>query len=853
MKFKYYTSTLFVLLALTFGCYTALVSKSFEQEESKNEVPDEWFLYQRTYPNKTINTKVYAQAVERVKAERSIEKRSSQDWELVGPANVGGRVTSLALHPNSQNTIFVGTATGGIFKSTDKGASWKAVFDEDGSRVSIGALALAPSNPRILYAGTGEANASGGSGAFFGDGMYRSDDGGRSWRNIGLKNAFHIGRIVINPQNEDHVLVAAAGRLYDTNEERGLYRTLDGGETWEQILFLNEEISCIDVAINPWNPDIIYAAMWERLRAPWQRDYGGNGSAIYRTRDGGVTWQRLEAGLPQASRSERGRIGLAISQSDPNTLYASFTKDVITNEFDGVYKTTDGGDTWTETTRYQLIGAYSSFGWYFGNVRIDPTNPDVAYVLGINMFKTVNGGETWRTITGGMHVDQHALAIHPQNSDYMVAGNDGGVYISENGGLTWTHCDNLPITQFYECGISQEGIPDYYGGTQDNGTIKMGDSDTGNWTQILGGDGFHTLIDPNNAEIVYAEYQWGNLFRSLNGGRSFQQKMNGIDGSDRNNWNTPVVFDPSNSSVLYYGTQRLYRSDSKAASWTAISGDLTKGEHESGSQKYGTITAIAAAKSDSDVIYVGTDDGNVQVTFDMGENWQLVSDSLPNRYVTALAVDPTDAFTVYVTLSGYRRVDYQPHILVTRDGGDHWFDISGNLPEIPINDVLLDPENQGHIYISNDLGVWFTENRGEEWQILGKGLPMTVISDLALHHASRSLIAATYGRSMYKYPLEVEKEVEVEIPTVDPVVVMFSSYPNPVTTEAMLEIEVEKNLSGNLIGYDLAGKQVYEQTFSFVEGINQMRVNMSNLQSGSYWFVVESEGEIVAKQAIVKY
>ncbi|MEM9991670.1 MAG: glycosyl hydrolase, partial [Bacteroidota bacterium] len=378
--------------------------------------------------------------------------------------------------------------------------------------------------------------------------MYRSDDGGRSWKHLGLDASFHIGRIVIDPKDENHVLVATTGALYETDETRGLYRTRDGGDTWEQILFLNEKTSCIDVAVNPWNPDIIYAAMWERVRAPWGRDYAGENSAIYRTRDGGLTWQRLENGLPQANRSIRGRIGLALSTAEPNTLYASFTQDAVTNEFDGVFKTTDGGDTWEETSRYQLIGAYSTFGWYFGNLRIDPKDPNTAYVLGVNLFKTTDGGQNWRIITRGMHVDQHALAIHPNNSDFMVAGNDGGVYVSDDAGMNWEHCDNLPITQFYQCGVSQEGEPAYYGGSQDNGTLKMGDSNIGNWTQVLGGDGFHTVVDPNNSEIVYAEYQWGNFFRSLNGGLSFQRHMNGINSDDRNNWNSPCVLDPSISA-----------------------------------------------------------------------------------------------------------------------------------------------------------------------------------------------------------------------------------------------------------------------------------------------------------------
>ncbi|MEM9991188.1 MAG: T9SS type A sorting domain-containing protein, partial [Bacteroidota bacterium] len=307
-----------------------------------------------------------------------------------------------------------------------------------------------------------------------------------------------------------------------------------------------------------------------------------------------------------------------------------------------------------------------------------------------------------------------------------------------------------------------------------------------------------------------------------------------------------------NSSVLYYGTQRLYRSASKASSWTAISGDLTKGEHESGTQKYGTITSIAAAKSDSDVIYVGTDDGNVQVTYDLGANWQLVSDSLPNRYVTGLAVDPVDAFTAYVTFSGYRHLDYQPHILVTRDGGAHWFDISANLPEIPINDILLDPQHNGHIYIANDLGVWVTTNRGQAWELLGKELPMTVVTDLELHHPTRSLIAATYGRSMYKYELEPKEQDDNRFrnPELDPTVVLFQAYPNPIQAEETIAIQVEKDMVGQLKAYNEMGQCIFEKTTSLVAGKNYISLHLGHLEKGTYWLTLEHQNQVLAKQIL---
>ncbi|MEN0050294.1 MAG: T9SS type A sorting domain-containing protein [Bacteroidota bacterium] len=831
------------LLTLFFSCTSSSnknrISKTSEEVEA---APDNWFYQQRAYPFQNINYQVYNQAAQQLQEQRKVKQLESRtttsDWESVGPVNIGGRVTDIALNPNDPNIFFVGTAVGGIFKTTNRGQSWKAVFDDAG-RLSIGSIAIAPSNTRILYAGTGEANASATSGAFFGDGVYKSINGGKSWENVGLKNSHHIGRVVVNPNNENHVLIAAMGSLYDKNEERGLYQSKDGGENWEQLFFISDSTSCVDVVMNPVDTNIVYAVMWERIRKPWGRSYAGPTSSIFRTKDGGSTWEELKTGLP-FNNGDRGRIGLTMAPSDPNILYASFTKDPVTNDFNGLYKSIDGGDTWKKTNDFFLNGMYSTFGWYFGNLRVNPRNPDDAFILGVSLQRTQSGGGRWDRIADGVHVDHHALEMHPTDSTLTVLGNDGGVYVSSDEGDTWTHLPNLPITQFYECEVSQSEVDHYYGGTQDNGTVMVDNGKSNNWRQIWGGDGFHVVVDPESSDIVYAEYQWGRFFRSINGGDSFQWAMNGIVNSDRKNWNTPFVIDPNNSAILYYGANRLYRSRDRAATWEVISEDLTKGKHESGTNRYGTITTINVSPADSDIIYVGTDDGNVQVTRDGGTTWRLASTNLPNRYVTSVICDFDDPLKAYVTFSGYRKNDYLSHVFMTTNGGMTWEDISDNLPEVPVNDLIIDDQYPAVLYVATDLGVWRRNGQNAAWEQLGTTIPNTVVTDLVIHKRKRELVAATFGRSLYKYKLNFSPP---DLPEVDTIVTPFRVYPNPIRDVATIKVEASRSQKVRISMRNLRGRIVWQKENVWLEkGENEIVLDQGQaLENGNYVVSVEME------------
>jgi len=793
---------------------------SNNKKEKAGKYPNEWFRMQRAYPFGSINYEARDLALEQF-SEKKQEGSPLRNSEAIfeGPVNTGGRISALAMHPDDVNTVYAGAASGGVFKSINGGASWDAIAD-DLMSLSIGDIEIALSDPDVIYVGTGEANAGGGSLTYDGFGMYRSDDAGATWEHIGLTNSGSIGRIAVHPQDPDIVYVAAMGRLFSNNMERGIFKTVDGGQNWEKVLYLSSMTGGIDVLVHPGHPDTVYAAMWQRERTPEQRTYGGIECGIYRSYDGGDNWAELTSGLPSPSPNA-GRIGIDISRSDPEILYAIYADK--TGYFDGIFKTTDNGDNWAQTNDGNLSGMYSSYGWWFGRIAVDPTDPDNVFGIGFDLYKTDNGGQSWYNTSGPVHVDQHDIIIHPLNNEYIVLGNDGGVYTSFDGGAasSWDHLQNIPITQFYTCEIDEQNPERLYGGTQDNGTNRTMTGSIDDWEHIYWGDGFYVLVDPEDNDYVYAEYQYGNFARSTNGGNSFTPALTGISSEDRKNWNTPVVFDPLNPEVLYYGANRLYRSPNRAVSWQVISPDLTNGPG-SGNQVYGTITTIDVAKTNTDFIYTGTDDGNVWVTQNGGNDWINISDDLPERWVTRVAVDPYDENTAYLTLSGYRRDSYQPHVLKTEDAGQNWTDISGDLPEAPVNDIIIDPDYDSTLYVATDFGVYVTWSEGEKWFLLDAGLPNVPVPDLDLHVPTRKLVIATYGRSMYSIMLDQYVGVPGKADNPE-----LKIYPNPAAGHITIDPEQEGRFTYKI--YNSSGRMVMDGST-----VNNQRIDISGLSKGIY-------------------
>ena len=844
-------TTLFVLVAISIlTVWTPWSRKDVgylgEHEEEKGEKPHDWFYMQRAYPQRIINEEAHQMAYQQaLEMKEQYSARSQGVWIPKGPTNIGGRVTGIALDPTNGNIIYAGAADGGVLKSTDGGLTWNMLTDHF-ITLSVGDVAIDPNNPNTVYAGLGEANLAGDN--YDGDGVYRTTDGGATWTNIGLAQTKRIGRVAIHPADPAIIFVAGAGAQFSADSARGVYRTTNGGTTWEKVLYISDSTSAIDLRINPLHPDTVYAAMWERMRSPTRRKAGGQTSGIYRSTDMGTTWTELTNGLP--SGVNVGRPGISICAASTNVLYATYTDSI--GYLDAIYKTTDGGNSWAPTSGQPSSWIYSSFGWYFGQIRVHPANPDIAFVLGVPLYRTTNGGSSWSDVSDIQHVDHHALEFDMTNLNHIVDGNDGGVYYSTNGGSIWIKSYNLPITQFYAATIDELNPERTYGGTQDNGTLRTLTGDLDDWEMIYGGDGFYCIVDYTNANIIYAESQWGNLGKSTNGGNNFFNATNGISSGDRTNWSTPVIMDPNNHLVLYYGANRLYKTTNGASYWNAISGDLTNGPG-SGNLTYGTITTIAASRTDSNVIYVGTDDANVWVTMDGGTNWTSINSSLPDRWVTRVAVDPYDAGIAYVTFSGYRYDSPLPHVYRTTNYGSTWNDISSDLPEVPVNVIVIDPTSTSTLYIGTDYGVYYTTDTGISWQPVGTGLPFSAVDDLVLHNGTRILRAATHGRSFFEFDLnqigvsEQERLVEVGTKNID------LQTTSPVRNEIRVSYSVSRTGSVRINIYDITGRKVQDLVNEQISAGKHSVVTHTNLPAGTYYIRMDAQGETaVQKISIVK-
>lgn len=716
-------------------------------------LPNDWFYIQRAYPGDDVPVEERLKAFDKAKSMRkdASEKASASmpSWTFSGPTNIPGRIADIAVHPTDVNTVYAASAAGGVFKSTNGGNNWTPVFDDIGPQ-PVGAIAINPENPDILYAGTGEANAA--TDNYEGTGVYKSTDAGATWTLMGLPNSYSIGRIVVDPLRPETLYVAVAGRMFGFNPERGLYRSQNGGSTWEQLFFIDDTTGCIDVAFHA-GTGTVFAGMWHRWRNPMQRQAGGLTTAIWRSTDFGANWVKLNGGvnpgfgLPAPS-SILGRIGLSLEQSS-GTIYAMF--DEHPGNFAGIYRSDDLGTSWSRTNDGSMGNFVNGFGWYFGQIRCAPGNAEVVYACGVPLYRSEDGGGSWQQVANNIHVDHHALAFFPGNMDQVYNGGDGGVAFTGNSGDTWVAKANMGNSQFYAMTIDKLNPQRLYGGTQDNGTMRTLTGAINDWTGILGGDGFYCIVDHTNSAVIYAEFQNGSLRKSTNTGASFSNAMNGIDyNNERHNWCTPVEMARYNNNVLYYGSNKLYKTSNAAGLWTAISGDLTDGPG-GGNLGFGTITTIGVSPNTAGVVYVGTDDANVWVTTNDGGNWTNISAGLPERWVTRVTVHPTDPATAYVTLSGYKVGDHAAHIYKTVNSGSTWTPIGGNLFDAPINDVIVDPDYpESGLYIATDFGVFSTNDGGTTWTELALGIPaVTPVHDLDFHQATRKLVAGTHGRSMY--------------------------------------------------------------------------------------------------------
>lgn len=817
------------VIAFLFSCKDESATEKMSATEDPKST--DWIFMQRVYPAGYIDPGAYkAVKTYRHQKESALQQRNNRSlWVFGGPTNVGGRITDVEILTSNPNIYYAAAASGGIFKSENAGTSWTPIFDNE-LTLSIGDIAIAASNEEIIYVGTGEPNAGGGSIAYDGNGVYRSEDGGAHWAHIGLEGIGSVGKIIVHPEDPDIAYVAAMGHLFSSGSERGLYRTTDGGDQWEKVLFINDSTGIIDLAIHPTNPDIIFAAAWQRVRTAYRRAYGGPSSGIYKSEDGGDTWQELTSGLPDAA----GRIGITISPAYPNILFALYEHET-TGYLKGFYRSRNSGNTWESRS---LAGINDPpYSYWFGKIIADPVDTNTVYLTSLDLYKTTNGGMNWDEIFRNMHLDQHAVAFHPDNPAEILVGNDGGVYKGQNGMTQAAHLNTLPITQFYTCEIDHSFPERLYGGAQDNGTVRTVTGMTNDWHNIYPGDGFRVLVDPVDNNYVYAEYQYGYFGRSTNGGDYFEIALDGISGA-RFNWNTPVIFNPLDPSILYIGSQRLYKSVNRAINWEPISPDLTETNSPAVSP-YGTITTIAVSPLNDDIIYVGTDNGNVQVSTDDGNTWTLVSSSLPDRWVTSVVADPVDEHTAYVTFSGYRFGESVAHIFKTEDLGDTWSSISGDLPDMPVNDLIITPA-LGHLYIATDIGVYYSTDQGLQWELVSGGLPNVVITDLVYHAGENILVAATYGRGMYTISPEAEVTSTGKVGAENSI--RIKAFPNPFMDRITIEFDAPVKQVYSIEMLDLNGKVIKTIHHGFLyQGSHSFDVDAGAVAAGIYYINVTCE------------
>ncbi|WP_435260840.1 WD40/YVTN/BNR-like repeat-containing protein [Tenacibaculum sp. nBUS_03] len=771
-------------------------------------------------------------------------------FENIGPTVMSGRVVDIDVNPDNTTEFYVGYASGGVWYTNNNGTTFTPILDNSPTQ-NVGDIAV-DWKKGTIWVGTGENNSSRSS--YAGIGILKSTDKGKTWTNVGLHDSHHIGRILINPNNSDEVIIGVIGHLYSSNNERGIFKTTDGGKTWNKTLFVNENTGVIDVQQSPDNFNVLYAASWERERKAWNFDGDGKNSAIYKSTDAGSTWVKISKnnGFPEGNGV--GRIGLAVF--DENTVYAfhdnqfrrekgkkkkgksnALTKDdfkTMSNAeflklkdkklnsylkmngfqekyraenvkqmvrsgsvkpidlakylenansllFDTpvigaqVFKTENGGKSWNKTHEGYLDDLYYSYGYYFGEVRVDPNDKNAIYVLGVPILKSKDGGKTFKSISKeNVHADHQALWVNSKKQGHLIEGNDGGLNISYDDGESWIKLNTPPVGQFYSVYADNQKNYKIYGGLQDNGVWVANNNAKVNkrWKQtgknpyesLMGGDGMQVAVDDRNPNIVYTGYQFGNYYRinRESGKQTYIQPKHTLgENPYRFNWQTPIQLSKHNQDILYLGGNKLHRSLNKGNNWETISGDLTQGGKK-GNVAYGTLTSISESPFQFGLIYVGSDDGYIHITRNGGGTWEKISNTLPqNLWVSRVIASKHKKERVYVTLNGYRFDDFTTYIYQSDDYGKTWTSIAGNIPTSPVNVIKEDPEKENILYVGTDNGLYVTLNKGTQWHSF-TNIPSVAVHDLVIQPKAKELVVGTHGRSIYKANITSLQKLKAE-------------------------------------------------------------------------------------------
>ena len=733
---------------------------------------------------------------------RELSSYGDLHWQYLGPTDISGRCTDVeAVGPKGKSyTIWVASASGGVWKSVNEGVTFEPVFEHQGTS-TIGDLAVSPSDPDVVWVGTGEANIFRSSNA--GCGVWKTTDGGETWTHMGLEETFTVSRILIHPENPDIVYVASPGHEWTLNEDRGLFKTTDGGKTWEKTLYKGPESGVNDMVVDPRDPDVIYATTWQRIRLKWNdpRTYDNHkNNGVWKTTDGGKTWKQLTQGLPTSKHM--GRTGIDIAPSSPDVVYAFVDDYEIAfkaeeGELDSygrpkqdvikgatLYRSDDAGASWrqvsglSEESKKYMSDHSGTYGWVFGQMRVDPNDADRIYTLGLYINISTDGGATFGPIGESIHVDQHGMWIDPDNSNYILAAHDGGISVSYDGGKNWrSFIPELPLAQFYNVEYDMHEPFRVFGSVQDHHSFYTEvDLSRGRdrirateWEYTLGAEGSTHQVDPRDNNTIFASLFYGKLARATVEGypedREWLLPENFPEEPEaRGQWMAPTLLSSHNPDIVYHGLQYVLRSADGGGTWEKISPDLTYNDPgKQGDISYQTITALDESVFNSDLLYAGTDDGRLWRTKNGGESWEEIrKDPMPVRWISRIVASQHDFGTVYVTQTGRRDDDAQVYVWRSTDFGETWEDIAANIPAGPVNVIREDPGADSILYLGTDVGVYVSTDSGHEWQVLGD-LPCTYVHDLAIHPRDNMLIVATHGRGMFALdadPVNREKEQE---------------------------------------------------------------------------------------------
>lgn len=873
----------------------------------------------------------------------------------IGPTVMSGRVVDLDVNPSDPTEFYVAYASGGLWHTNNNGNSFTPVMDNAPTQ-NLGDIAVDWNNGTI-WVGTGENNSSRSS--YAGIGVLKSTDRGKTWQHVGLEDSHHIGRIIINPNNPDEVLVAVIGHLYTPNLMRGIYKTTDGGKTWNKTLFISDTVGVIDLEADPANFNIMYATSWERDRKAWHFEGSGEGSAIYKSTDAGNSWAKVSvegSGFPTGKGV--GRIGLAVY--DANTVYAfhdnqdlrpagraSQANGILTKDdfktmtvsqflalenstlnrflrennfqekyraenvkqmvqggtvqpadlakyledanamlFDTpvigaeVYKSTDGGKTWTKTHDYFIDDLYYSYGYYFGEIRVAHHNPQMIYILGVPLLMSSDGGKTFEAIDDlNVHVDHHALWVNPTRPGHLVNGNDGGVNITFDNGKNWIKANSTPVKQVYALQVDNQKPYNVYAGSQDNGvwvgpsnySYSTGWHNTGKYPyqELLGGDGMYIEVDERNPNIVYTGFQFGNYFRidrATNDYTYIQPKHELGEAPYRFNWQTPILLSKHNQDILYYGGNKLMRSLNQGNDYTAISPDLTRGGKK-GNVAYGTLATIDESPFQFGLLYAGSDDGLLHVTKNGGGSWETISTTFPkDLWVSRVIASRHKKERVYVTLNGYRWDDFKPYVYVSEDYGKTWKTINGNLPLSPVNVIREDPANENILYLGTDNGAYVTLNRGESWERFSNNLPYVAVHDLRIQAEAKDLVLGTHGRSIYKTYIGMLQEMTPQ--KLNEALLVFdieklrhsprwgsswNSWRNPFEPSTALSFYAGNPGNATLAIKTAKGATLYSNTLQVEKGFQTYDYDLTLTENGRKAYLKENKETKIDKSSNGKY